>query len=104
MAQEYFPAGSSSSANEGSSSGQNRDEHSPQIPDSWTAPQYLTVGNGATSAAAEALIATLNQDSGYGGSIAGDSTMGGSGFTDWHAGLLEDRPTPARTPDPEGMS
>lgn len=108
MSQEYYPASGSSSAKEGSSSRPNHDERLPQIPDSWAAPQYMTVGNGATSAAAEALIATLNQDSGYGGSIAGDSaTMGSGDLTDWHAGLFQDRPTPARTPTldtPEGDS
>ncbi|OKL58296.1 hypothetical protein UA08_06599 [Talaromyces atroroseus] len=99
MSQEYFPAsGSSSSANEGSSSGQDHDERLPQIPEPWAAPQYITVGNGATSAAAEALVATLNQDSGYGGSIAGDTAIDSSDFADWRAGLLEDRPTPSHTP------
>jgi mitofusin 2 len=94
MSQEYFPAsGSASSANEGSLSRQDHDEHPPQIPEPWAAPQYMTVGNGATSTAAEALVATLNQDSGYGGSIAGDTAV-----DDWRAGLLEDRPTPVHTP------
>jgi mitofusin len=63
----------------------------------------MTVGNGSTSAAAEALIASLNQDSGYGGSIAGDSALEGGDSTDWHAGMLEDRPTPAHTPRETGL-
>ena len=62
----------------------------------------MTVGNGSTSAAAEALISSLNQDSGYGGSIVGDSALDGD-LTDWQAGLLEDRPTPAITPREAGL-
>lgn len=99
MSQEYFSAGgSSSSGRDGSSNRQDRDENPPPVPESWTTPQYMTVGNGSASAAAEALIASLNQDSGYGGSIAGDSAMDHGDLTDWRAGLLEDRPTPDHTP------
>lgn len=103
MSQEYFPVASSSSADKDASS--SHPEHDESIPKPWTAPQYMTVGNGSTSAAAEALIASLNHDSGYGGSIAGDSALEGD-LNDWQAGMLEDRPTPSHTPrdaGPEGM-
>ncbi|KAL9125105.1 MAG: hypothetical protein Q9217_005642 [Psora testacea] len=65
-------------------------------------PKYMTVGDGSTSASAAALMATLDHDSGYGGSIShGDSDDGRKG---WHPGLTVDRYTPADTPgatDPE---
>lgn len=106
MSQEYFPAtGSSSASKDASSSHQEHDEQKPSFPNSWAAPQYMTVGNGARPAAAEALISSLNHDSGYGGSVAGDGALEGD-LTDWQAGMLEDRPTPAHTPretGPEGM-
>ncbi|RAO69656.1 uncharacterized protein BHQ10_005668 [Talaromyces amestolkiae] len=100
MSQEYFPVAGSSSADKDASP--NYPEHDESIPKPWTAPQYMTVGNGSTSAAAEALIASLNHDSGYGGSIAGDSALDGD-LTDWQAGMLEDRPTPAHTPREAGL-
>ncbi|EED22876.1 transmembrane GTPase Fzo1, putative [Talaromyces stipitatus ATCC 10500] len=96
MSQEYFPVAGSSSSKNASSSLEEDDERIQ--PTSWAAPQYMTVGNGTTSAAAEALIASLNHDSGYGGSIAGESALERGDLTDWHAGMLEDRPTPAHTP------
>ncbi|KAK7530698.1 uncharacterized protein J3D65DRAFT_133039 [Phyllosticta citribraziliensis] len=57
-------------------------------------PSYMTVGTGNVSESARNLTAMLNDDSGYGGSIA-DS---GSASSGWHPGLTEDRPTPAHTP------
>lgn len=57
----------------------------------------MTVGTGPTSESATALMNTLNQDSGYGGSIAGDSQMDDYN-SHWQDGLLEDRPTPTHTP------
>uniref|UniRef100_A0A093VGH5 Transmembrane GTPase fzo1 n=1 Tax=Talaromyces marneffei PM1 TaxID=1077442 RepID=A0A093VGH5_TALMA len=102
MSQEYFPAtGSSSASKDASSSHQEHDEQKPSFPNSWAAPQYMTVGNGARPAAAEALISSLNHDSGYGGSVAGDGALEGD-LTDWQAGMLEDRPTPAHTPRETG--
>lgn len=99
MSQEYHPSKGDSSG-EGSSSHHHDDEYSEDYPFPRGIPQYMTVGNGTTSAAAEALMASLNQDSGYGGSIAGDSAD--RDVPDWRAGLLEDRPTPAHTPTHPG--
>ena len=65
-------------------------------------PQYMTVGEGSTSASAAALISTLDYDSGYGGSVGDGYTNDGT--KGWHPGLTEDRYTPADTPgahDPE---
>ena len=60
-------------------------------------PHYMTVGSGSTSATAAALMASLDQDSGY-GSMSGDG-YNDSGFSrGWHPGLTEDRPTPSHTP------
>ncbi|KAL1965674.1 hypothetical protein VTN77DRAFT_5174 [Rasamsonia byssochlamydoides] len=98
MSQEYYPnKGRSSSAGEGSSR-RHGDEHPAEYPYPQGPPKYMTVGNGTTSAAAEALMASLNQDSGYGGSIAGDSTTDAGEPSGWRAELLEDRPTPVHTP------
>ncbi|KAH8705324.1 hypothetical protein BGW36DRAFT_402925 [Talaromyces proteolyticus] len=105
MSQDYFPNKSDSSRGEGSSSHRHeeRDRHTQENPLSYAPPQYLTVGNGSNSSAAEALIASLNQDSGYGGSIAGDSSIGGDDpITNWRTGLLEDRPVPPHTPTAAG--
>jgi mitofusin len=99
MSQEYHPS-NSSSGGEGSSSRRKDDAYTEEYPFPSGIPQYMTVGNGTTSAAAEALMASLNQDSGYGGSIAGDNADGD--IQDWRAGLLEDRPTPAHTPTHPG--
>ena len=61
----------------------------------------MTVGNGSTSASAAALMSTLDHDSGYGSSIAGDSYTN-DGSKEWHPGLTSDHPMPdftSRTPD-----
>ena len=86
MSQEYFNGrDDSSDAGEGSSR---------QDPDSSTfsrpPPAYLTVGDGSTSESASALIASLNSDSGYGGSVAGDSAADGD--TSLRSSLLMDQP------------
>ncbi|QKX58333.1 uncharacterized protein TRUGW13939_05455 [Talaromyces rugulosus] len=96
MAQDYFSKnGESSSSGEGSSNARH-DERDPQENQpAWATPQYLTVGNGARSSAAEALVSSLNRDSGYGDSVSGDSALAGGDLTDWRAGLLEDQPSPA---------
>ena len=57
-------------------------------------PQYMTVGSGSTSESAARLQALLDEDSGYGGSITGDSSMENV----WHPGPAQDRYTPAHTP------
>jgi mitofusin 2 len=60
-------------------------------------PQYMTVGDGGESANAAALMAQLEQDSGY-GSMAGELPIHGGEAQAWRDELLEDRPTPAHTP------
>lgn len=57
-------------------------------------PQYMTVGSGSTSESAARLQALLDEDSGYGGSIAGDDTA----ENPWNPGLTTDRFMPAHTP------
>lgn len=60
----------------------------------------MTVGSGSTSESAARLQAILDNDSGYGGSIADDGSIGEG----WHPGLTEDRYTPAHTPVRPGES
>ena len=60
----------------------------------------MTVGNGSRSESAEALMAALNNDSGYGGSIASGSA---DGEDNWRAGLMVDRPVPPHTPSLPGQ-
>ncbi|EMC98097.1 hypothetical protein BAUCODRAFT_574156 [Baudoinia panamericana UAMH 10762] len=57
-------------------------------------PQYMTVGGGSLSESAGRLQAMLDQDSGYGGSIASDDVAENV----WHPGPAEDRYTPDHTP------
>jgi mitofusin len=64
-------------------------------------PQYVTVGSGSTSESAARLQALLDNDSGYGGSLAGDD-LGAAPA--WNPSLTEDRPTPAHSPMPRGTS
>ena len=47
-------------------------------------------------------MASLDNDSGYGGSIAGDSYVNDGSARGWHPGLAEDRPTPVHTPTRPG--
>jgi len=54
----------------------------------------MTVGTGSTSESAARLQALLDQDSGYGGSIAD----GDGGENAWHPGPSQDRFTPEHTP------
>ncbi|KAE9370307.1 hypothetical protein N431DRAFT_411498 [Stipitochalara longipes BDJ] len=62
-------------------------------------PQYVTVGSGSTSESAARLQALLDNDSGYGGSVAGDAL---NGVPAWNPALTEDRPTPSHSPMPRG--
>ncbi len=62
-------------------------------------PQYVTVGSGSTSESAARLQALLDNDSGYGGSVAGDAL---NGVPTWNPALTEDRPTPSHSPMPRG--
>ena len=78
-----------------------RSASNPSSPHRQTPPHYMTVGNGSTSASAAALMSTLDHDSGYGSSIAGDSYTN-DGSKGWHAGLTADQPMPeftSSTPD-----
>lgn len=95
MSQDYHPGEDSA----GSSSGRSSANH--PFPHGNPRPQYMTVGSGSTSASAAALMATLDNDSGYGSSIAGDSYTNGESKS-WHPGLAADRYTPAHTPTAPG--
>ena len=64
----------------------------------------MTVGSGSTSASAAALMASLDNDSGYGGSITGDTSTNDGGVRPWHPGLTADLPTPVHTPTLPGES
>jgi mitofusin len=107
MSQEYFsPKGKSvprygdeerydgESENASSSSHPN----APMAPVASAAPGYMTVGTGSTSQYAAHLQAMLEQDSGYGGSMAGDevspSMSGPSAAAAWDAAVHADRPIP----------
>lgn len=98
MSQEYFPGLGGSSAGEGSSRHPPDQESSqnPALPNA--PPAYMTVGNGSTSESASRLMASLEEDSGYGGNIASGSVMDGNGGGGIRSELLEDRPTPMHTP------
>lgn len=61
-------------------------------------PHYVTVGQGSTSASAGALVAALDNDSGYGGSISTDGYTNDGDINGWLPGVTEDRPTPSHTP------
>ena len=114
MSQEYFPGQGASSAGEGSSSPSSsspthaypppptEEERLPSTSSSTMFPRpppaYMTVGNGSTSESATALMASLHEDSGYGGSIPSGSVMEGDAGGDWRADLMVDRPTPMHTP------
>lgn len=76
----------------GRTPGERRDN----VPRASNRPQYMTVGSGSTSESAARLQALLDNDSGYGGSIAGDSN--------WNPTLTEDRPTPVHSPMIRGES
>ncbi|KAF7718522.1 Transmembrane GTPase Fzo/Fzo1/Marf family protein [Penicillium ucsense] len=97
MSQDNSPGEGSSKAGSSRFAGED-EERSPFTPP----PAYMTVGSGSTSASATALMTSLNNDSGYGGSVAGDSSADLDGSAAWRAGLLEDRPTPLHTPTRTG--
>lgn len=98
MSQDYFSGEGSSQA--GSSRDTGLEEKNPFYPQ--PPPAFMTVGNGSTSESATALMASLANDSGYGGSIAGDSAAHEDSSAAWRAGLMEDRPTPSHTPTRRG--
>jgi len=64
----------------------------------------MTVGLGSASASAAALMASLEDDSGYGGSIADDSQTHDGSARGWHPGITRDLPTPSHTPTVMGES
>ena len=104
MSQEYFSRNGGSSAGEGSSRHAPEEESSSSSPPSdypfhpTAPPAYMTVGNGSTSQSATALMSSLNEDSGYGGS----SVMDGDETSGWRSDLMVDRPTPVHTPTHPG--
>ncbi|KAF9893250.1 mitofusin [Aspergillus nanangensis] len=102
MSQEYFPDKDGSSAGEGSSRYPPESHSSPNPFLPSAPPAYMTVGNGSTSQSATALMASLNQDSGYGGSMASGSMLDGEAGGGWPSELMMDRPTPAHTPTRPG--
>ncbi|KAI9043412.1 mitofusin [Aspergillus affinis] len=97
MSQEYFPGMGGSSAGEGSSR-HAPDESSQNPPLPNAPPAYMTVGNGSTSGSASRLMASLDEDSGYGGSVASGSAIDGNGGSRLRPELFEDRPTPMHAP------
>ena len=67
----------------------------------------MTVGSGGTSASAAALMASLDHDSGYGGSVASGENYANDGSAPtWHPGLTYDMPTPpiSQSPLPAGSA
>jgi hypothetical protein len=72
--------------------------HTNPLPPTSVQPQYMTVGTGSTSASARVLMESLDHDSGYGESIADDSSLWRGEGRGWHPGLIADRPTPSHTP------
>lgn len=92
MSQEYFPSDTDLSAGEGSSRTNRQRATEPHA--SRNVPDYMVVGSGSTSENATSLMTSLHEDSGYGGSIAGENIDPDG----WHAGLMQDHPTPSHTP------
>ncbi|KAK4252134.1 hypothetical protein C7999DRAFT_27377 [Corynascus novoguineensis] len=101
MSQEYFsPKGKSVPRHDSNDeNGEPRDASSsshPTAPEPSTAPNFMTVGNGTTSQYAAHLQAMLEQDSGYGGSIAGDEVSSHrsapSASAAWDSAVQADRP------------
>ncbi|KAJ6037126.1 hypothetical protein N7540_001405 [Penicillium herquei] len=99
MSQDYFP-GEGPSRSASSRFAGEEEERNPFYPQ--PPPAYMTVGNGSTSENATALMTSLGQDSGYGGSIADEHATNEDPNASWRAGLMEDRPTPAHTPTRPG--
>lgn len=91
MSQEYFPGKGKSSAN----------DHSNSNTAPSNRPQYITVGTGSASESAARLQAMLDNDSGYGGSVA--NGYSGDNTSTWNPTITEDRPAPAHTPTIRGQ-
>lgn len=103
MSQNYHPGDGSTSGTSSPRPASVRSVNNPPFRNA-ARPHYMTVGSGSTSASAAALIASLEEDSGYGGSIAGDSYTNDGSARGWHPGLTHDLPTPAHTPTQMGES
>ena len=88
MSQEYYH-GKDGSSDAGEGSSRRNANNSPTFP--RPPPAYMTVGDGSTSESATALMTSLNSDSGYGGSIAGDSAADTE--NSFGSSLLMDQPT-----------
>ncbi|KAL9111083.1 MAG: hypothetical protein Q9227_004516 [Pyrenula ochraceoflavens] len=102
MSQQYeYGESSSSSGKETRRRKANDTAYEDGSATSTFSPQYISVGNGPESKYTSQLRAQLDQDSGYGSGIAGDSFTG-DGSSAWQEALLQDRPTPARTPMQDG--
>lgn len=65
-------------------------------------PEFMTVGSGSQSRYAHTLMEQLERDSGY-GSLASGSQYGGGDVGNLEDDLLQDRPTPAHTPQLPGQ-
>ena len=103
MSQEYFsskgksvPRPSGEDETHGESGNPSTSAGSSSSSSHPVAPAYMTVGTGSTSQYAAHLQAMLEQDSGYGGSIAGDeanqSVSGPNAAVAWDAAIHPDRP------------
>lgn len=101
MSAEDPAEGSSRSSGDERTTVDGAEEQSTSNP--WAAPSFMSVGTGAGPTHAAALMAQLEQDSGY-GSMPGDSQATGGEMRAWEDGLLIDRPTPAHTPKMNGHS
>ncbi|PYH75677.1 transmembrane GTPase Fzo1 [Aspergillus uvarum CBS 121591] len=115
MSQEYFPGQGASSSSSSAGSSSSQQQPSPEDDSAMNGtpssvprppPAYMTVGNGSTSESATALMASLHEDSGYGGSIPSGSVVDGDAGAavggGWRADLMVDSPTPMHAPSPLG--
>ncbi|KFY78204.1 hypothetical protein V499_02579 [Pseudogymnoascus sp. VKM F-103] len=104
MSQDYYKGKGKASDSGESREKEQEDQRDQQPPTASGPPKYVTVGNGSTSENAARLKALLDRqdhDSGYGGSIMGESATGPA---PWSPILTEDRPTPSHTPTYHGQS
>ena len=92
MSQEYHPGDGITNKNSSPRPLSTRSATSPPS----RKPHYMTVGSGSTPASAAALMANLDNDSGYGTSVSGDSYIN-EGVRGWHPGVTEDRLTPSHS-------
>jgi mitofusin len=98
MSQEYFSPKGKSRMGRDSEHDENPEaaEDAPKSAADAATPAYMTVGSGTTSIHAERLRAMLDNDSGYGGSTAGDyvsaSVFNPAALAAWDPALQEDRP------------